>query len=173
MAKWKDVEKQLGEFPVQSVIGDEEIYKSIKNKINPITMFTLKLWFSVIKKHKIQKDISILKWIAYDSKFKPAKYDTGFKQWTNRGITAWCVLMKKRQLESFQNIKEKYDLNKHDFYKYLQLRNYFLKEIKMDPSGEMNGVIQTIINAYKETKVRIISRLYKKLIINKHSTEYI
>lgn len=80
--------------------------------------------------------------------------------------------MKDGQLESFQNIKDKYDLDKHEFYRYLQLRDYFMKEIRMDPSREVNGVIQIIINTYKETKVRIISGLFKKLISNKHSTKY-
>lgn len=90
-AKWKEMEKQLGEYPVQSIIGDEETYNVIKNQVNPITMFTLKLWFSIIKKHKIQKDTNSLKWVAYDSKFKPARYDKGLKLWTTKGITALCV----------------------------------------------------------------------------------
>lgn len=42
-AKWKELETQLGGYPVQSIIGDEDTYKVIKNQINPITMFTLKM----------------------------------------------------------------------------------------------------------------------------------
>lgn len=33
-------------------------------------------------------------------------------------------------------------------------------EIKRDLSTEMNGVIQILINSYKETKIRIISAIY-------------
>lgn len=76
-AKWKELEIQLGGYPLQSIIGDEDTYKVIKNQINSITMFTLKLLFSIIKKYKIQKDANSLKWVAYDSKFKPARYDNG------------------------------------------------------------------------------------------------
>lgn len=111
------------------MIGDDKIYKGIKNQIDQITMFTLKLRFNIIKKHKIRKDTKSLKWIACDSNCKPTRYDKGFKQWTVKGITAWCVLMKDGQLESFQNIKEKHDLDKHEFYRYLQLKDYFTKEI--------------------------------------------
>jgi len=46
-------------------------------------------------------------------------------------------------------MKEKYDLDKHEFYRYLQLRNYYRKEIKMDPSGEVNGLVQITVKAYK------------------------
>lgn len=83
------------------------------------------------------------------------------------------MLVKNGQLESFQNMKEKFDLDKQEFYRYLQLRDYFLKEMRTDPSGEVHGVIQLIINTYKENKIRIVSGLYKKLVSNKHSTKYI
>ena len=61
-------------------------------------------------------------------------------------------------------MKEKYDLDKHEFYRYLQLRNYYRKEIKMDPSGEVNGLVQITVKAYKGNKIRIISELYKHII---------
>lgn len=78
-------------------------------KSDPITTFTLEIWYSIVRRYKIQKDINVLRWIAYDSNFTPNKYDTGFKRWETKGITAWCVLMKDGQLESFQEMKEKYD----------------------------------------------------------------
>lgn len=63
--------------------------------------------------------------------------------------------------------------DKHEFYRYLQLRNYFRKEIRVDPSSEMNGVIKILIKAYKESKIKIISELHKNIIRNRHSTKYI
>lgn len=96
----------------------------------------------------------------------------GFKQWEYKGIT-WCVIMKDGQLESFKKMKEKYDLDTHDFYRYLQLRNYIGKEIRSNTSGEINGVVQVVIKAYKDKKIKTISELYKSLIKNRHSTKYI
>lgn len=55
--------------------------------------------------------------------------------------------------------------DKHEFFRYLQLRNYFRKEIRVDPSSEMNGVIKILIKAYKESKIKIISELHKNIKI--------
>lgn len=30
MAKWKDMEKLFGEYPIQNIIGDKEAYKKFK-----------------------------------------------------------------------------------------------------------------------------------------------
>lgn len=93
-AKWKEMEKEFGGYPIQNVIGDKETYNKIKNKTDSITLFTLELWYRIIKNDGINKDIHLLKWVASDSNFKPASYDEGFKQWGIKGITAWCTLEK-------------------------------------------------------------------------------
>lgn len=72
--------------------------------------------------------------------------------------------MKDGQIENFQKIKEKYDLDAHEFYRYLQLRNYIGKEIKSNTYGEINGVVQVVIKTYKDKKIKTISELYKSLI---------
>ena len=147
--------------------------KGLKNNIDSITTFTLELWFRVIKKYRIKKETKVLRWVAFDSNFKSAEYDKGFKQWVDKGVTAWCTLEKDGALESFQNMKDIYSLDKREFYRYLQLRDYYKKEIEIDPSTEVNGVIQIIMNTYKGKKIRIISALYKTLTTTKHSTKYI
>lgn len=38
-------------------------------------------------------------------------------------------------------MRAKHDLSEHEFYRYLQLRDYYRKEVEMDPSMEVNGVI--------------------------------
>ena len=48
-AKWKKIEAKCGEYPIQSIIGDKEKYKKLKNKIDPIATFALKTWFRMIK----------------------------------------------------------------------------------------------------------------------------
>lgn len=90
-AKWKDIEKEVNQIPIQNMVGDSQLYKEHKTNMDPITVHTLDLWFKVLKMNKIQNDAKILKWVAYDSKFNPAKYDQRFKQWVGKGITAWCV----------------------------------------------------------------------------------
>lgn len=73
-ANWNvEMEKEFGGYPVQSVIGDKELYKKIQNQTDPITLFTLKQWFKVIQVHRIKKDRNLLKWTAYDSNFNPTR----------------------------------------------------------------------------------------------------
>lgn len=173
-ARWKEIEKEVNQQPIQNIIGDKELYKKLRKNIDPITGHTLEIWFKILKIYKCYNDSKSLKWLAYDSNFKPAQYDQGFKQWAAKGVTAWCVLEREGQLESFQNLKEKHDLGTLDFYRYLQLRDYYRKEIQADPSGEVNSVIQIIKKAYKESNTRIISAIYRGLNSHdKNSTNYI
>ena len=165
------MEREFGGYPIQSIIGDEEIY-IIQEKIDPITSFTLVVWVRVVQKYKI-KDINQLKWLAFNSNFKPKEYDRGFKTWVTKGITAWCTLEEKEELERFQNMKDKYDLVKHDFQRYSQLTDYYKKKIRRDPSMEVWGVTQLLIKSFVGTSFRIISKLYKALTANKNSTNYI
>lgn len=72
--------------------------------MDSITLFTLEVCFRIIKIYKIKKEIN---------HFKPAVYDAGFKLGVTKGITAWCSLEKDGGLESFLNMKDKYDLDKH------------------------------------------------------------
>ena len=71
-------------------------------------------------------------------------YDQGFEHWLTKGIRTWCLLVKEGRLESFENMRRKYELGAHEFYRYFQLRDYFKKEIEADSSKEVNGVIQII-----------------------------
>ena len=106
-AKWKDIEKEVNQIPIPNLVGDKKLYKELKINMDPMTVHTLDLWFKVLKMYKIQNDANIFKWIPYDRNFKPANYDQGFKQWAAKGITAWCVLVKEGELESFENLRGK------------------------------------------------------------------
>lgn len=84
------------------MVGNNKLYKELKINMDPVTVHKLDLWFKVLKIYKLQNDANILKWVAYDSNFKPAKYDQGFKQWVAKVITAWCVLVKEGELENLK-----------------------------------------------------------------------
>lgn len=70
--KWNDMEKEFGEHPIQSYWRRRQ-YKKIKNCMDPITEFTLMV--KLLKKHRIKKEMKVIRWVAYDSDFKPAIYD--------------------------------------------------------------------------------------------------
>ena len=72
--------------------------------------FTLDTWYSTVKQLKIGKETGLLKWIAFDDKFAPGKYDARFKYWAEKGITAICTTIKRGEMKSFQELKNTHDL---------------------------------------------------------------
>ncbi len=75
---------------------------------------------------------------------------------------------------SFQELKETFGLEKQDFFRYLQIRDHIMKEIKIDPKIELNGIIKIIVDAYHQGKSRVISAFYKALEDNReNSTLYL
>lgn len=62
----------------------------------------------------------MLYWAAYDVGVITSAHDSGFRKWEQKGITAICTIMKDGHLMSFQDLKDRYSLEKTDFYRYLQ-----------------------------------------------------
>ncbi len=129
-AQWKNIEEGLTSIPIQALMTDSSLQDFIRNtKKNPWIKLTLKIWKTVITEYKLEKDIVILKWCAYDTQFAPNKLDMRFKDWTNKGLTAICKIIKDNTLLSFERIKEKYALETQDFFHYLQLRHFVSDKI--------------------------------------------
>ena len=71
-------------------------------------------------------------------------------------------------------MRRQYKLGTHELYRYLQLRDYYKKEIRSDFSKVLNNIIEIYTKTYQESNIRIISALYQGFIKNdKHSTKYI
>lgn len=99
-------------------------------------------------------------------------HDPAFKEWAQKGMTAVCTVSEDGQFLSFQELKTKYNLENRDFYRFLQLRDYFIKEIR--PSETINEVIGVIIKSYKQKGSRPISAFYQALTESRReSTLYI
>ena len=86
-----------------SIIGDRETFKKVRNQMDSITKFTLELWFKLLRHNKAEKDATVLKWVAFDSSFTPAGCGGGFRQWADKGITAWCTLVGKGKMMGGEN----------------------------------------------------------------------
>lgn len=46
-AKWKEMEKEFGEYPIQNIVKIKK--HNAKNHMDLITLSTLELWFKIIK----------------------------------------------------------------------------------------------------------------------------
>ncbi len=112
--------------------------------------------------------------MEHDLQFKPAGLDLRFKQWSLQGITSFCLISTENELESFQQLSHKYNLEKQDFFRYLQIRHYFNKNIR-DPEDAGSSIVQIFVDTYKKkVKKKLISRIYSCLMsTKKHSTMYV
>uniref|UniRef100_A0A3B5ADU2 Reverse transcriptase zinc-binding domain-containing protein n=1 Tax=Stegastes partitus TaxID=144197 RepID=A0A3B5ADU2_9TELE len=173
ISRWKDIETSIPQYPIQASIGEREIPPQIKGQLNLFTTFTLEIWYSTVKKLKLKKEQGLLKWIAFDEKFYPGKLDPTFKSWTKKGITAICTVVKNGQMRSFQELKDAYNLQNHDFFKYLQIRDYYIRNIQ-ENKDKIHPIIKVFTQSYNNNIKRLVLLLYCCLMesINE-STQYV
>lgn len=175
-APWKDIENlTFRNTPVQAILIDEKLQKYTEQIEDPWTKLTLNVWTSVMKEFNLLKYCTVLKWIAYDSDFTPNRLDNRFKLWANKGITSFSTIIKKGEILSFQQLKDNFLLENQDFYRYLQVRNYYDQKIKGKLEDNQNPLIDIIKKAHTSgIKYKIVSLIYKSLRSMKtQSTNYI
>lgn len=147
-------------MPIQSKLGhitsESENYLTTSQWIN----LPLKIWKSEVKKLKLQKEVNILRWPAYDPEFLPAIQDASFRHWALCGLTAVCTMYKKSNLMPFDALCELYSLDKHDYFRYLQLRNYVTKRIQNTTIEEFSSFVNIFISAYKSAVLKVLSVSY-------------
>lgn len=92
-----------------------------------------------------------MSWFAFDDRFTPGINDKGFKQWERKGITAICTMVEWGKPQSFEKLRDRFGLNEHEQYRYLQIKDYYEKEIKTDTE---NGVVEVFQRAYEGKKTQ-------------------
>lgn len=102
-AQWKDIEcSVIPDFHIKAALPHNNLQQCIDRLENLWVKSSLKVWRSLIRKHKLVEDINILSWCGYDSDFTPNKFDNGFKVWIKKGITSLCSITQKEAIVSFQ-----------------------------------------------------------------------
>lgn len=175
-ARWKDIEKTLiKDSPIQAVLGNKEIKQTISKLKNPWLKFQLKIWNTIKTDYKLLDKLWFIRWIAYDPDFKPNQLDLRFKTWTSKGISTYYSLTNKGILKDFQTLKREFSLEQQDFYRFLQLRNYFDKCNKPPHVDLEDAILKEFLRSYSNESIKgAISRLYKGLLTKKpYTTEYI
>lgn len=61
--------------------------------------------------------------------------------------------------KSFHLVKDEFDLDIQDFYRYLQLRHFFESETKGKDMREGLEVVGVFTNAYKMAPSKVVSKL--------------
>ena len=174
-AKWKTIELSLMDIPIQSLLGCTDREKGIFQTRSQWVNLSFKIWLEVVKRFKLQREAKLLRWPAFDPDFIPATLDNRYKQWYHNGITSICTMVKSGDIDSFENLKRKYELSNQDFYRYLQVRDYFGKKVKRSTPGVTTSLITVFTDAYNSGSNRgLVSRLYDGLMLLKNdSTMYV
>lgn len=174
-ARWKDIELSImNDPPIQAVLAHKNLGKLIDNLQNPWIKFNLKIWNMIKREYKLDHKLQILQWCAYDPGFKPNEMDHRFKSWIPKGITTYYSLTDKGQLKNFEHQREKYRLEKSDFYRYLQISNHFEHNIRNTIDLD-EPILRIFLGAYQnESNGGIISKSYKGLMTKKsHTAVYV
>lgn len=129
-AKWKELELSQLDIPLQSLLGDKSLKTIYSSNLSDLTKVPLNIWFEEVCHSHLERNARLLRWVEHDRDFRPAQLDLRFKEMTRKGITSYRVISADTGLDSFQQLQEKHDLDKQDFYRYLQLRHHFDRNIK-------------------------------------------
>ena len=146
-AKWKNLDLMQLDIPLQTLLGDRSLYLLQKENLNCWIKTPLNIWFSECCKLRLENQIKLLRWVAHDKDFKPAKMDRRYKYWSFKGITTYCLISDRGGLDSFQKLQNKYHLEKQDFYRYLQVRAHFNSNIKTTEECNMD-LINILIEGF-------------------------
>lgn len=174
VSKWKAMELSLLDRPLQSLLGCPLTAKQYDIQSQWVRS-SIEIWSNTVKQLNIQKEITILIWPRYEPDFKAAGDGGGFIQWERQGLTALCLVGNNRELSDFKTMSDRFGFTPHDFYRYLQLRHYFDKNVKGLLASNLSGITQMFIRA-DNTKLsrKIIGELYRHIAeLRGHSTDYV
>lgn len=172
-ARWKEIDQAEVHIPLPSILGDKPLLQLLLNKVSSWIKVPLSIWLKELRDKTNEEDAKTLRWPAYDTDFTPAKNDSSFKRWCNKGITAYWKISSEKGLDTFQQLSDSYNLGKDDFFRYLQLRHHFNANISK--SQDRKPLINIFLDACKgKLSKKQISKTYSVLQKEKKlSTIYI
>ena len=117
------------------------------------------------KKVEAPLTISRVMEIAKNGDFRPSKLDTGFRNWARKGLIILDQMFEGDIFCSFKQLQDTFGLGSHDFYRYLQLRNYLMSHREWNTLKRTPTSIELLlIRIVKEKSVtKMLSQIYKCL----------
>ena len=158
--RWLNIEKSLCERPIQA-LPFLDVHPS-KISMGVWTKITLKIWKTIISTFGLPKTISALTNIGYMNDFVPSKLDTGFRKWSEYGLTNLHELHNAGNFKSFTQLSEEFKIPRTDFFRYLQLRDFLLKHKDWDKVTKPTLIEELLIKVQtKKWDKKIISYCYQ------------
>jgi len=94
-----------------------------KFTLNPVVIATLKIW-TQFRTHFKYIESSINGPIDNNHLFPPSTLDSAFSLWKYRGLVKFSDLFHDNRFDSFETIRNKYDLPQNNLFRYFQIRHY-------------------------------------------------
>lgn len=98
-------------------LGEKEIPILIKSMEGSMTCGALELWFNFVTVSKLRRDQRVLRWIAFDTLYKPGENDTIIKQWAVKGMKAVCTIMDNKEKQTSQTFNENVSPHNWDLFR--------------------------------------------------------
>jgi len=112
----------------------------------------------------LKDKIGIFKWFAYDPEFRPSTHDRRFRGWIGNGLSTYYSLLKQGNVMSFQELKDKFNLQNQDLFRYLQIRDFINRKLLIREDATGVEIIGLFKSAYADsTYQKIVSDLYVAL----------
>ena len=125
---------------------------------NPVVLHSLKIWSQFRKRYGLVS-MSTYAPIAANHLFPASLLDNVFDQWFRKGVLNMRSLYENNIFMSFDQVKNKFALPTHHFFRYLQVRHFVRSQFTLFPSLSPNISLDSILEIKPEIK-GTISRLY-------------
>lgn len=132
---WLDIECSMSNFPLKSLLFVGKLKTLTMVCSNPLTLATVKAWRMVQKLEGRSHLTSLFTPLSDYPLFLPGTTDPGFRKWAANGISTFSDLMDGSNLMSFNQLINKYNIHRHDFFRYLQVRDHIQWATTIRKSG--------------------------------------
>lgn len=160
---WLDVESSQSKCPLFNLlfVNNPDVIRKLC--LNPITLSTVKAWRSVRIIEGRVRLTSPLAPILGGPDFLPGSLDQGFRTWYTHGLARLGDLFAGQTLLSFQQIQQRYGLHKNEFFRYLQIRHFVVKDTTLTTNSAASSVESALSSQISRKHITIF---YKALISN-------
>lgn len=167
---WTDMETQGLNLTLPSYLYSNTTAKLLKQTENPFLKNMIRIWRDVKKLLNEPNGLSQFSPIWGNHLFIPGRADATFKIWKNKGLQMIQNLYPPDSdiLRTFQDLQNKFHLNRRHFFKYLQLRNF----IRVSQNNKLTKPDQSTLEKMlsgDSLKKGIISEIYQSMM--SHVTE--
>ena len=150
--EWTTVElNSVQNMSLSALLGaplNQPIPQQIKN---PVIRSTMRVWTQFRRTFGFT-EFSILSPVASNHLFALSQYDTSFIDWHKKGIISFSDLFEGNSFSSFEELSNKLNLPKTQFFRFLQVRNFVRHVLPGFPNRPSPNPIYTFISLNPTSK---------------------